>query len=211
MASKCFRYSRLAIVVLPLLLVWLSIRRPILAGVTSRNEGAERVKNAPILLSEREKSIQIAMFSYMKYGDAASELLNRKRSRFDKLSMAHRSLADTIGYSQHFQTADRSVQANADFAERVAANARDIYGLTLPATDILELSHEDVFQVVDDAFGHLVRDWSRESRTERSQVFPPILDALKRHLANVREETRILVPGFGLGRLAHEIVEQGRP
>jgi len=58
------------------------------------------------------------------------------------------------------------------------------------------------------SFAHIVRDWTKEGSEERKQVFPPILDALKRSFANIDGEKKVLVPGSGLGRLAHEIANQ---
>jgi N2227-like protein len=233
-----FRYSRRILFVITLtLLVWVFIRRqPIFVDVTFRNDGLEsgRTAHSNSLLSsglaedlgvrpqrqtsttgeEIEKSIHVAILSFMKYGDAATQFLRRKRSNFEKLSLAHRSLADTIQYSQHFQTADHAVKINAGFAERVASNARNIYRFTLP-TDVPEEANEygDVllpYTMTNDVFGLLIRDWSQELQTERDRMFPPVLDALELHFASLGGEKKILVPGFGLGRLAHEIAEKDK-
>ena len=58
----------------------------------------------------------------------------------------------------------------------------------------------------------VVREWSHEGREERSQSFSVILDAIERHLGSrksSRRETRVLVPGAGLGRLVFEVAKRG--
>lgn len=60
------------------------------------------------------------------------------------------------------------------------------------------------------ALKHMVRDWSVEGQTERNATFPYILGALTQHRSQSQHHSgsnpyRVLVPGAGLGRLAHEI------
>ncbi|KAJ7651014.1 N2227-domain-containing protein [Roridomyces roridus] len=58
-----------------------------------------------------------------------------------------------------------------------------------------------------------VRDWSVEGRDEREACYAPMRDALLKRFADVpqreRGKIRVLVPGAGLGRLAHDIASLG--
>ncbi|KAJ6462279.1 N2227-like protein-domain-containing protein [Mycena vitilis] len=58
-----------------------------------------------------------------------------------------------------------------------------------------------------------VRDWSEEGREEREACYKPMKDALLMHFADVPESERgrlrVLVPGAGLGRLAHDVARLG--
>ena len=57
---------------------------------------------------------------------------------------------------------------------------------------------------------HFVRDWSHEGKSERDALFPPVLDALRAEFGDgEREGKKVLVPGCGLGRLAHDIALEG--
>ncbi|KAI8914355.1 N2227-like protein-domain-containing protein [Gorgonomyces haynaldii] len=56
-----------------------------------------------------------------------------------------------------------------------------------------------------------VRDWSSDGQYERSQCYQPVLDRLQVLYPTERDQTRVLVPGAGLGRLALEIVNLGYP
>lgn len=57
------------------------------------------------------------------------------------------------------------------------------------------------------ALKHMVRDWSLPGHDEREATFPYILSAISDHLSTDphKEPYSVLVPGAGLGRLAHEI------
>ncbi|KAF7375361.1 Carnosine N-methyltransferase [Mycena sanguinolenta] len=58
-----------------------------------------------------------------------------------------------------------------------------------------------------------VRDWSAEGREEREACYKPMKDALLLHFSDVpaaeRGRVRVLVPGTGLGRLAHDVAGLG--
>ncbi|KAJ7075566.1 N2227-domain-containing protein [Mycena belliarum] len=58
-----------------------------------------------------------------------------------------------------------------------------------------------------------VRDWSVEGRVEREACYTPMKDALLLHFAHVapteRGRVRVLIPGAGLGRLAHDVAALG--
>ncbi|KAF7308312.1 N2227 domain-containing protein [Mycena chlorophos] len=59
----------------------------------------------------------------------------------------------------------------------------------------------------------LVRDWSAEGKPERDACYFPMTQALLAHYDNVpeaeRRNLRVLVPGAGLGRLAHDVARLG--
>ena len=62
-----------------------------------------------------------------------------------------------------------------------------------------------------DALDHLVRDWSIDGHHEQGPSFEPILETINdifKDRANRKEgPVRILIPGSGVGRLAHEIAK----
>jgi len=95
---------------------------------------------------------------------------------------------------------------NARFAAQVAAFAADRYGWPVEMQEVEDSSVD--FGLVDMAFNHLSRDWSAQGQPERAQVFPPILKALREEFPESQNK-RVLVPGCGLGRLAHEIAHAG--
>lgn len=65
---------------------------------------------------------------------------------------------------------------------------------------------------VNQAMKHFVRDWAEEGKHERNAAFPCILNALERMFPDRGgrdHPVKVLLPGAGLGRLAHEIAGLG--
>lgn len=158
-------------------------------------------------LSEPRHSILNAITACSHYLHTTQEIIARKRTRFERLPASQRPLAQAIGYDVQFSDAQASAEVNAGFMSEVAKYARELYGFADG-----EEANEIRYEIADDLMGHLVRDWTEDGAAERAQIFPPILDALKTGLppSNLSDKMKILVPGFGMGRLAHEIAnEQG--
>lgn len=62
------------------------------------------------------------------------------------------------------------------------------------------------------AMKHFVRDWSEEGLHERQTTYPCVLEAVRKEFPTDKPRSnppKILVPGAGLGRLAHEIADLG--
>ncbi|KAK7434194.1 hypothetical protein VKT23_020324 [Stygiomarasmius scandens] len=131
-------------------------------------------------LSPKQHSILSAITSFAKYTDSQA-----------------------IGYNTHFEDARSRARSNAKFLDKVADYARETYGFS--SGDITDTARHEY---VADFLAHVSRDWSSEGSQERATIFPPILDALKDGLAGLKGEKKVLVPGFGLGRLAHEIANE---
>jgi hypothetical protein len=151
-------------------------------------------------LSSKQVSILSSITAFSRYLENALDKVTIRKEKFGLLPAHQRPLAKAIGYSSHFENARTRARYNAKFLSSVADYAREIYGFD-PEDETSTAHYEYVF----DFLGHMVRDWSAEGKHERDTVFPPILNALRDGLAGIKEEKRVLVPGFGLGRLAHEI------
>ena len=58
---------------------------------------------------------------------------------------------------------------------------------------------------VSQAMKHFVRDWADEGYEERQDAFPCVLGTLANMSRTSEQPLRVLLPGAGLGRLAHEV------
>jgi SAM-dependent methyltransferase len=100
---------------------------------------------------------------------------------------------------------------NGRVADAVVAAARDYYGVDQDELDrymaLQEHSEKwDNQERVTEALQHLFRDWAAEGRHERDVPFDAIVRVLARELpAGPGDAVRVLVPGSGLGRLAHDV------
>ena len=152
-------------------------------------------------LREPYQSILTTITALEHYGEHTTSVLARKHARFARLPAAHAPYAAAIDYAGQFTRADALVPVNAAVLSAIAGTARAAYGFEADEVTVRVRN-----EIVGDLVGHLVRDWSAEGREERERVIRPIVDALRGALPkNSQDQFRILVPGAGLGRLAHEI------
>ncbi|THU98611.1 N2227-domain-containing protein [Dendrothele bispora CBS 962.96] len=157
----------------------------------------------PKPLSAKQHSILSAITSFSKYIDHTLNVIAVRKERFERLPAEQRPLAEAIGYNTHFEDARMRAKYTMKFLDDVADYARELYGFA-PGDIADKVYHE----CVSDFLAHVGRDWSSEGSQERASIFSPILDALKDGLSGVKGEKKVLVPGFGLGRLAHEIANE---
>ncbi|KAF9002904.1 N2227-like protein-domain-containing protein [Cyathus striatus] len=158
-----------------------------------------------VSISSSQKNIMKSIASFSAYEDYANQVIDRKYSRYAHLHPLQKQLVDGIGYGTQFTKAREEIQASSVLTRRVAQHGKEVYGLEVHDTS----KERKDFQLITEMLGHIVRDWSELGSTERSLIFPPILDMLASHFENVdtKGEKKIIVPGFGLGCLAHEIAE----
>jgi hypothetical protein len=151
-------------------------------------------------LSSKQLSILSSITSFSRYLENAFDIISIREETFRGLPAKQKSLADAIGYPTHFKDARNRARDNAKFFDKVAAYGRETYGLSVE-----QETGKAHWEYVSDFLGHIVRDWTEEGKHERDAIFPPIINALNDGLSDVKGQKRVLIPGFGLGRLAHEI------
>ncbi|TFK75152.1 N2227-domain-containing protein [Pluteus cervinus] len=149
-----------------------------------------------------QKPILDAIAAFNGYEETARRFIAKKDSKYAKANPRQQAMMRDIGYEAHFDRAQKEITVNAQLVRDIVAYGQDLYGVRAGDEDGLD----ENYGIVDEALGHLVRDWSDFGVTERSQIFPPILKALQEHLGHDGKK-KILLPGFGLGRLAHEVAE----
>lgn len=167
--------------------------------------------NTPVGLST-------AIAAYKSYGKASKSSLQRMRTTFHaglRKARNTKRVADEIGYAEKLERLERAIEMNAFVSggiSKLAATNDDSGNPNYMGwfTEDMYVGAEDHARVRE-ALKHFVRDWSEEGRTERSQSFGLVLDALGRLEGEVcrRNKKRVLVPGAGLGRLAWEISQLG--
>lgn len=108
--------------------------------------------------------------------------------------------------NDHREKLTQAVAANAAFCNSIADSIPGFIGmennqqLTVAEPTPLDISK------VSSVLRQLAREWSMDGHIERMQSFDIIINALCRCFQpNLRRNTRILVPGSGLGRLPFEL------
>lgn len=108
------------------------------------------------------------------------------------------------------------IDKNDKVAQAIVDNALDFYGIEF--TELAkfvkdaEAGGKTAERVsVSQALKHFARDWAADGEHERVATFPQILETLEERFPNRSDENpiRVLVPGAGVGRLAHDIADLG--
>lgn len=102
----------------------------------------------------------------------------------------------------------QAINANADLFEYMARKAPSSFGATGPVQFYdaeMPFDTTDLHQLTA-ALKSAARDWTSLGETERRQTYLPIISALKEFL---QKDSKILIPGAGLCRLACEIASSG--
>jgi hypothetical protein len=123
-------------------------------------------------------------------------------------------LESTVKYTEKLNTIEERINRNEKITKSIVAHALQFYQI-----DEKELGQHvkeaatkrlaDKTSVVQ-AMKHFVRDWSEEGAKERNEAFPCILGILLTlypQQLEVDEPTKVLLPGSGLGRLAHAVAD----
>ncbi|KAG8763227.1 hypothetical protein FRC11_005338, partial [Ceratobasidium sp. 423] len=158
-----------------------------------------------------------ALRSYSRYESLARNELFSKRRGLNDLRGRHARIATEVGYNRKLDRFREAISMNNLVASKIAGHSmlqRDsvpsdtgvlsAYGANRWSDD----GPTDLSRVVE-ALKHCVRDWSIDADEERTRVFTPILNVLRRVPVHQRSGTKVLVPGAGLCRLAWEIARMG--
>ncbi|KAH7340632.1 N2227-like protein-domain-containing protein [Rhizoctonia solani] len=158
-----------------------------------------------------------ALRSYSRYESLARSELASKRRGLNDLRGRHARIAAEIGYSKKLDRFREAISLNNLVASKIIRHSvlqndsipldtgvLGAYGANRWSDD----GPTDLSRVVE-ALKHCVRDWSADAEEERTRVFAPILNVLRQVPAHKRSETKVLVPGAGLCRLAWEIARMG--
>lgn len=102
------------------------------------------------------------------------------------------------------------IDVNDDLAKEIVQTGMNFYGIsqseldTFIAAQVRDGKNADRTSVAQ-AMKHFVRDWAEEGQEERDESFTCLLDQLKDMERESHSPLKVLVPGGGVGRLAHEI------
>lgn len=144
---------------------------------------------------------------YDYYPTSAQWRLDKRRNNFMTLPEPHIALANALPtpWTEKLDIAQDLVHINGQLLGRIADHGLAHYNLSREQNVNQFEGNQDV---IEEIMGHIQRDWTPVGQKERDEVFVPIIDALT---AALPQGGRVMVPGAGLGRIAHEIAEKGAP
>ena len=154
-------------------------------------------------------TLQRAYYAFSQYARLSANELSRMRTSYGSLSRSGKQIGYKIGYPRKLDRLHTVTSLNATVADRIVELAEDEFP-SLKEEPTIHTGPADLGRVRE-SLKHFVRDWSEEGTTERARIFAPILDFLKEVDSRSRADSKVLVPGCGLGRLAWEISQLGTP
>lgn len=156
---------------------------------------------APLLQNE----LVAALRSLRAYNGHARAANDRRRRLFSLMPLRHQKVCAAAGYSAKLSSIDSHIDRNQEYLAAIARTAANTYGITeTAATDArnTSLAH---YRVVE-SLGHFARDWSPEGAREVGPLVAYITAQLDRVVPRAQAlQTAVILPGSGLGRVAHEV------
>lgn len=150
-----------------------------------------------------------AISSLEDYASNSRKTNDRRRSLFRLMSWRQQKLCDEAGYSRKLKEIDASIGKNQTVFSAIADAAKKNYGISYKDSSAMikqkatKSTSSSNYRVVE-SMGHFIRDWADSKETS------PLVNYIFKHLDDIIpkdevEKTCIIVPGSGLGRVAHEI------
>lgn len=155
------------------------------------------------LTSDRQDLIN-AVASFKSYRSRALSWNNRKLKNLKRISYEDFKQAKEIGYFEHIHNTDKAIETNAKLAKKIAEEAISRYGIT--ELEQRSALYKDNSRVIE-ALCHFTRDWTELGDPELKPLFDYINTNINNSIptAEERAKTVVVVPGSGLGRVAHEL------
>jgi carnosine N-methyltransferase len=116
----------------------------------------------------------------------------------------------TIKYTRKLNTVEHLFETNERLAHDIVKHGMQFYNVSKRELDDFIKENEKQGLSTDrtsvsQAMKHFVRDWADEGYDERQDAFPCVLSSLANMSRTLEQPLKVLLPGAGLGRLAHEV------
>lgn len=155
-----------------------------------------------------------AIKSLQAYSANTKKVNDRRKRLFKMMTWRQQKLCEDIGYMKKLTKVEQSITFNQRILSAIADSAVRTFGISYEDFELLRGSSNSNtsstnYRVIE-ALGHYIRDWSPDGDTE----LKPMLDYINEQLDKIipiqdRSKTCVIIPGSGLGRIAHEIASIG--
>lgn len=184
-------------------------RRLSLFGNSSSS--SESLRGFESLSDTAKIELLLAMNSLDAYLKNSRSQNARRRKLFKLLSWRQQKMCEEAGYLAKLKQIDQLIDKNQQTMDGVISSAKTEYGLTYKDFALLEKeknlpnTSSTNYRVIE-ALTHYVRDWTAEGEVETE----PLLEYVKNQLGKIIPEeevgeTCVVIPGSGVGRVAHEV------
>ncbi|KAJ5159111.1 uncharacterized protein N7500_008762 [Penicillium coprophilum] len=156
-----------------------------------------------------------ALHGYTCYKDKSLAEVDKWRNLYKNVPKRQRTLLEsTIHYTRKINTIEHLVDTNAKLSRSIVEYGLSFYNISQSELDEFIKESESQQRSADrtsvsQGMKHFVRDWADEGHEERQQSSGCILNSLAQMPRTNDRPLRVLLPGSGLGRLAHEVDKLG--
>ncbi|OQE37952.1 hypothetical protein PENCOP_c009G06145 [Penicillium coprophilum] len=156
-----------------------------------------------------------ALHGYTCYKDKSLAEVDKWRNLYKNVPKRQRTLLEsTIHYTRKINTIEHLLDTNAKLSRSMVDYGLSFYNISQSELDEFIKESESQQRSADrtsvsQGMKHFVRDWADEGHEERQQSFGCILNSLAQMPRTKERPLRVLLPGSGLGRLAHEVDKLG--
>ncbi|KAJ6000290.1 hypothetical protein N7481_000699 [Penicillium waksmanii] len=152
-----------------------------------------------------------ALYGFRQYKERHLEEIQRWRSLYKKVSKSQqKTIESAIKYNHKLNTVEHLIDINDKLAQEIVQTGLHFYDI--PQSELDKFSADQIREgkkadrtSVAQAMKHFVRDWAEEGQNERKESFTCLLGQLDSMDREINAPLKVLVPGGGIGRLAHEI------
>lgn len=164
-------------------------------------------------INDETRAIEEVINAFLYYGKFGTDKMLRTIEQMKNYPKDFQVLV--VNKNKEFvQSMKEKIEHNHNILKMIANNASGMIGEN--HTKALRIHQTrrptgEFLSKVLSTLRQICREWSTEGLPERQATFQPIIDELNSIFPNDadRHNIRILVPGCGLGRLAHDLIEQG--
>lgn len=154
------------------------------------------------------RALQQVVSAYYHYKEyALAEYWKPRVVRWNSLTEAQKKMVPW--YAGYLEELNSCIETNSQFFRSVAMQAVSDWGCDPNPDNWYKPSCMDMDKTIS-MFTQLVREWSGECVEERKSLMERLLPFLNKSFsADLRPQTKILVPGAGLARLVVDLVKEG--
>jgi hypothetical protein len=155
-------------------------------------------------MSAQRQSLVDAVVTLQNYEVASLAWNEKKRRNLKFVGWEGKQQAMKIGYIDHIDQVESNIKINAKLANRIAEEMIEKFELT--PVDLRSGTLNPNSRAIE-AITHYARDWTPISE-ELDPLLKFISQSVDKYVEN-KSKTIVIVPGSGLGRIAHEVSQMG--
>lgn len=161
----------------------------------------------PVVDDDDREELIVTVKTLQAYGERTKAWNDRRRTLARLMPWRHQLLAADVGYFERLAKVDAGIAANQRFLNDVALATCEQHALLYLELGAVKLSLQqmrDNHRVIE-SLGHFPRDWG-VSDVEVMPLVDYIVRQIHAHVPeSARRDAVVVVPGSGLGRVAHEL------